>query len=125
MFSLILSVGFVFLIARLCFLGAFPYFILAIFIVMSLVAFFTYMKDKCAAQSNKWRVPESTLHLIALIGGWPGALIAQGYLRHKSAKASFLFVYWITVLMNCGFVGWLLTPDGAKRLNSITQGEST
>ncbi|MFP5462920.1 MAG: DUF1294 domain-containing protein, partial [Gammaproteobacteria bacterium] len=37
--------------------------------------------------------------------GWPGALLAQQLLRHKTSKQSFLFGYWTTVLLNvAGFV---------------------
>lgn len=37
---------------------------------------------------------------MALLGGWPGALLAQQVLRHKSAKAEFRQVFWVTVLLN-------------------------
>jgi uncharacterized membrane protein YsdA (DUF1294 family) len=40
------------------------------------------------------------LHLIALIGGWPGAWYAQHSLRHKSHKVNFRRIFWLTVLVN-------------------------
>ena len=43
-----------------------------------------------------------TLHGLSLIGGWPGALIAQQVLRHKSRKEEFRFVFWLTVVINVG-----------------------
>lgn len=56
-----------------------------------------YALDKRRAQVGEWRVPESTLHLLELAGGWPGAWLAQHWLRHKCAKGSFLVVFWLIV----------------------------
>lgn len=80
-----------------------------LYIGASLIAFVAYALDKAAARSGKWRTQESTLHILALVGGWPGALVAQNRLRHKSRKISFQVVFWATVLLNCGALGWLLT----------------
>lgn len=82
------------------------------YLLLSLITFTIYAMDKSAAIKGHWRTPESTLHLFALAGGWPGALIAQQKLRHKSSKQAFRFVFWITVALNlCGFI-WLHTSDG-------------
>lgn len=72
---------------------------------MSLLTYAVYAVDKSAARRRRHRVPERTLHLLALFGGWPGALLAQQRLRHKSRKADFLRLFWLTVLLN----GALLT----------------
>ena len=80
--------------------------------LLSLVTFMAYALDKSAAQRNAWRTPESTLHLLALGGGWPGGLIAQQMLRHKSKKGSFRIAFWITVLINCAALLWLHTESG-------------
>ena len=68
---------------------------------MSVVAIALYAGDKRTARDGQWRTPEDTLHAIALFGGWPGALIAQGAFGHKSNKASFQSKFWMTVLINC------------------------
>lgn len=60
-----------------------------------------YAWDKAAAQRGTWRTRERTLHLVALFGGWPGALLAQDRYRHKTRKASFQWLFWFTVLANC------------------------
>jgi uncharacterized membrane protein YsdA (DUF1294 family) len=83
------------------------------------VAFLIYGHDKSAAVRNAWRVQESTLHLFGLLGGWPGALAAQRLFRHKSSKASFQTTYWITVVLNCAALGWLLSPYGAQTLQTV------
>jgi len=71
----------------------------------SLLCMAMYAVDKSAAVAGRWRVSESTLLTLGLIGGWPGALVAQQMLRHKSSKASFRVSFWGTVVLNmCGFV---------------------
>ena len=74
----------------------------------SIITYGIYARDKTAAQNAGWRVPESTLHLMSLVGGWPGALIAQALLRHKTRKTSFLIGYWLTVIVNCVALGVVL-----------------
>lgn len=66
----------------------------------SVVAMIVYRRDKSAAQRGQQRTPETTLHIIALLGGWPGALLAQGLFRHKSSKAAFQAWFWIIVMVN-------------------------
>jgi uncharacterized membrane protein YsdA (DUF1294 family)/cold shock CspA family protein len=85
-------------------------------VVLSVITYSAYSGDKQAAESGRRRTPENTLHLLALIGGWPGAAIAQQRLRHKTAKQSFRSVYWLTVFANCAFVIWLFTSDTGRGL---------
>lgn len=85
-----------------------PDFVLGIYGVASVVAFGAYARDKAAARDGAWRTSENKLHLFALLGGWPGALVAQDVFRHKSAKASFQLVFWLTVAINCAGMVWLL-----------------
>lgn len=82
-----------------------PLVLAAIYVVASPLTFLAYAKDKSAAQRNEWRTPEATLHLLAFAGGWPGALFAQQFLRHKSMKRQFRSCFWTTVILNvAGFV---------------------
>lgn len=97
-----------------------PPLILVLYIFGSLFTFFMYAADKSAAKNGAWRTPENTLHLLSLAGGWPGALIAQQKLRHKSKKESFRSAFWVTVFINCGAFIWLHTPTGAATLQSLT-----
>jgi len=96
-----------------------PPLILIFYMFISLFTFMTYAVDKSAARKGAWRTQESTLHLLSLAGGWPGALVAQQRLRHKSKKQSFRFVFWVTVLLNSGAFVWLFTPAGASTLKSL------
>jgi len=75
------------------------------YVVASLIAFVAYAVDKSAARHRRWRTPEATLHWFSLACGWPGALLAQQLLRHKSSKQAFVAKYWATVIANvAGFV---------------------
>lgn len=114
-FSIIVSATFLFIISFLAITGKIPLSLLAIYFVSSIITFAAYAFDKSAAQKGAWRTSESTLHLLSMSGGWPGAIFAQQKLRHKSKKQSFRFVFWITVLLNLGVFSWLLTPNGAAR----------
>ncbi|NTV62332.1 MAG: DUF1294 domain-containing protein, partial [Oscillochloris sp.] len=62
--------------------------------------FIVYVLDKTSALQGERRVPENTLHLLELLGGWPGALIAQQYYRHKNRKASYQAIYWVVAVVN-------------------------
>lgn len=70
------------------------------YVVGSLLSFGIYALDKASAVHGGQRVPEITLHLLAVLGGWPGALVAQPYYRHKTIKASFQTGYWVAVILN-------------------------
>lgn len=61
---------------------------------LSSVTFLLYGYDKMQARNLNWRVKESTLHLCAALGGWPGALAGMHYFQHKTRKVSFLVVFW-------------------------------
>ncbi|MCF7503296.1 MULTISPECIES: DUF1294 domain-containing protein [Vibrio] len=82
------------------------------YLVIGLVTFFVYAKDKRAAINGNWRVPEKTLHILSVAGGWLGALIAQDKLRHKTQKQPFRSIYWLTVAINVAVFVWTLTPSG-------------
>ena len=94
------------------FAAGLPFIIFGAYLFVSTVTYLAYAIDKSAAQAGRWRISEQTLQLLALAGGWPGALLAQQQLRHKSKKGTFRIVLWITVLINCAAFAWLHTSDG-------------
>lgn len=96
-----------------------PLVLLALYAVASVVTFFAYAFDKSAAQRGGWRTSEKTLHLLALVGGWPGALLAQQLLRHKSSKAEFRVVFWGSVILNVAAFFWLCSPLGEPLLTML------
>ena len=73
--------------------------LLFVYLVASLVTLLAYGHDKRAARLGRWRVPENTLHLFELCGGWIGGILGRKLFRHKTQKRSFLLRSWaITVL---------------------------
>lgn len=80
---------------------------LILYPLMSLLTFKLYANDKSRAQNKQWRTRENTLHLCELLGGWPGAFIAQRRLRHKNRKASYQTVFWSIVALHMAFwINW-------------------
>ena len=106
--SLIVASVFLVIVGALTVPGRLPQQVLIIYAAMSVVTFLAYAYDKSAARNRRWRIKERTLHLMSLFGGWPGALIAQRLFRHKSAKKQFLVVFWLSVVVNCGVLGWFV-----------------
>lgn len=74
----------------------------------SVLAAVMYAFDKSAAVTQRSRTPENMLHLVSLLGGWPGALLAQGQFRHKTSKREFQVGFWVTVGLNCLALGWVM-----------------
>lgn len=66
---------------------------------ISALTYSAYAVDKGRAMSGGWRLPEVHLHLLELLGGWPGAWVAQRRLRHKCSKGSYMAVFWFVVLV--------------------------
>ena len=78
---------------------------LGVVLFLSAAAIAVYGFDKRRAGNGGRRVPERSLHLIALAGGWPGALIGQRMFRHKTRKTAFLIVLWLTIIAHLALVG--------------------
>ena len=85
-----------------------PMWLPAAYLGLSGVTFLWYWHDKSAAQNDRRRTPESTLQLLALLCGWPGALLAQSLLRHKNRKMPFQRMFWLVMVINLVGVGALL-----------------
>lgn len=88
--------------------------VLLLISLMNALSYWLYAQDKEAAQSGKQRIPENTLHLVAFLGGWPAAWLAQQKLRHKTQKQPFRQIYFCTIAFNIILIIWLISP-----LNSL------
>ncbi|QQG65673.1 DUF1294 domain-containing protein [Desulfobulbus oligotrophicus] len=102
-----------------------PLIIAGSYFLCSLISFLAYTGDKRAAKRGAWRTPESTLHLLDFLGGWPGGIIAQQILHHKTVKGSFQFVFWLSVLANIGGVWWLVVSEQAVQPIALLSGWAT
>lgn len=114
--ALSLAGGFLAIVGVLALAGQVPLAILFAYLGLSLVTFGVYAADKHAAQKGQWRTPESTLQLLALLGGWPGALLGQRLLRHKSRKPSFQLVFRAAVAVNVIAFAWLASGGDPRML---------
>lgn len=88
--SIIVAAIFLIIVGLSALTAKIPTQILGLYSVVSLLTFFIYALDKSAAKKGAWRTQESTLHMLSLAGGWPGALVAQQKLRHKSKNSLFV-----------------------------------
>ncbi|OIQ89742.1 hypothetical protein GALL_283580 [mine drainage metagenome] len=87
--------------------GCLPEAVIMLYAVTSAATFVVYGMDKSLAERGSRRIGEKSLHGLSLIGGWPGACLAQQMFRHKTGKASFQLVFRLMVALNCAAAGWL------------------
>ena len=60
-------------------------------IILTLIGFCSMGIDKRKARLGKWRIPEKTLFLIAILGGSPGSIAGMYFFHHKTRHASFRY----------------------------------
>ena len=77
-----------------------PAYLVAYLCAISVISFFLYGLDKKKAANEAWRIPERTLHLVELAGGWLAAYFAQRAYRHKTAKQAYQAVFWCIALIH-------------------------
>lgn len=83
--------------------------VLAAYPLASLISFAQYWQDKSSAQAGRWRTPEKAPHLVELLGGWSGALVAQQCFRHKTRKLPYQLVVWLIIAAHqLVWIDWLL-----------------
>jgi len=80
--------------------------ILLVYLLASAVTFIMYAVDKERARGSEFRIKEVHLHACELLGGWPGAFVAQRMFRHKWRKTEYMVVFWIIVLVHILLWGW-------------------
>lgn len=116
---LFLGVGFYGVLTLLAVMDDLSWLVVVWYVVLGVMTYLSYAKDKAAAQNNEWRTPESNLHLLSALGGWVGAMIAQTYLRHKSQKSDFRMAYYLTVITNLAGLLFILAGGGLEVLESL------
>lgn len=99
--------------------GHIPAWLPQLYLLCSALALLFYGWDKFCARRGWRRVPENTLHLLGLIGGWPGALLAQQWFRHKTVKTRFRVLFWLTVAANLTVLLVWYTPQGRHLLRAL------
>lgn len=110
----LLSPAFLLAMLAVAALDRIPLALAGLYVVLSVVLFAAYGLDKAAARRGGWRASEASLHLMALAGGWPGALVAQHVFRHKTIKQPFQRIFWSTVFINCTALVALVSLVGER-----------
>ena len=86
-------------------------------VLISIIAAVVTAHDKAAAQRNAWRVKESLLILVALLGGAAAMYIAMRVIRHKTKKQKFMLglplIFILQILLIAGIIltVWRITGD--------------
>ena len=109
---LFLGIGFYGVVILLAVMNKLSWLVIAWYVILGVITYGMYAKDKAAAQNGDWRTPESTLHLLSTLGGWVGALVAQTYLRHKSQKPEFRIIYYLTDIINLAGLLFIMVNGG-------------
>jgi len=97
-----------------------PVWVHALYLATTIGCFAAYALDKSAARTGGWRLAERSLLLLGLIGGWPGAIVAQQLFRHKTRKRAFLTEFWASVALNVIAFTVLASPLSSQLLYRIT-----
>jgi uncharacterized membrane protein YsdA (DUF1294 family) len=104
----LLALTYLVIIATLTLIGTLPFIVISVISVTSMITLILYFRDKQAAINHGRRTSEFTLQVLALAGGWPGAVYAQQWFRHKSSKSRFQFFFWLCVFINILLLFWLI-----------------
>lgn len=78
--------------------------------VMSLITYVAFAIDKRRAINGGWRLRESTLHLMELLGGWPGAILGMMLIRHKTKDTTYRTIHHLIVGLHV--VIWFFMING-------------
>ena len=76
-------------------------------IAINAITFITYGIDKWKARKNKWRIPESTLLLLAVFGGSIGAFLGMRVWRHKTMHKKFKYGIPLIIILQLGVLLYL------------------
>lgn len=75
-------------------------------VAMNIVAFIMYGIDKYKAKQGEWRIPESTLLLLALLGGSIGALVGMKVWHHKTKHKKFYIGVPAIIVLQLALFVW-------------------
>ena len=83
--------------------------LLSFIIGVNVITFVVYGIDKLKAKKGKWRVPETTLLLLAIVGGSVGAWCGVKVWHHKTVHAKFKYGIPLIMAMQAGLLVCLMT----------------
>ncbi|MEA4848303.1 MAG: DUF1294 domain-containing protein [Clostridiaceae bacterium] len=77
-------------------------------IIVNIAAFAIMGTDKYKAQRNKWRVSETSIFILGLIGGGTGIFLGMRFFRHKTKHLKFTLGIPVIVIINIIMLGYIL-----------------
>lgn len=77
-------------------------------ICINLVAFLVMGIDKWKAKRGAWRIKESTLFVLVLLGGGIGGIAGIYTFRHKTQKAYFKYGFPVIIVAQIVAIIWFL-----------------
>lgn len=95
-----IALFFLLIVFAMALMGWFPIILAQVYLILSAVTLLMYGLDKLFAINKKQRISEKTLHVVALLGGWPGAYLGQQLFKHKTSKKTFMRTFWFLVFIN-------------------------
>jgi uncharacterized membrane protein YsdA (DUF1294 family) len=103
-------------------LGALAAFVVAI----NAITFWIYAIDKRRAEAGEWRISEAQLHLLELLGGWPGAWLVSDTCVISVPKPVINFVFGLIVLSHQiaafdSFQNWKISRVGMDLIQHLSQ----
>lgn len=72
----------------------------AAYVFMTPITILYYAEDKRRALQHQWRISNFYLHCFEIMGGWPGALLAQNEYRHKLRRGAYQYGFWAIVAIH-------------------------
>ncbi len=75
-------------------------------VLFSVIAFLAMGLDKSKAGRGKRRIPELSLHMFEMLGGWSGSLLGQRTFHHKTRKLTYQGVFWGIVCVHLILIAW-------------------
>jgi uncharacterized membrane protein YsdA (DUF1294 family)/cold shock CspA family protein len=70
------------------------------YVFLSILTIILYGYDKQHAITGQWRIPEIYMHVLELMGGWPGALMGQNDFSHKTRKSAYRRRLWLIIALH-------------------------
>ncbi|QNN24677.1 DUF1294 domain-containing protein [Planctomycetales bacterium ZRK34] len=74
-------------------------------LVLSFFGMIMIVYDKRQARLDRWRTPEATLHMIELLGGFPGVMLARRLFKHKTRKLSYRIIAALMAIVHVAVAG--------------------
>ena len=77
-------------------------------LIINAVGFVLMLVDKLKARKNKWRIPEKTLFLTAILGGSVGSLLGMYLVRHQTQHLTFTLGMPLILALQVVLAVWLV-----------------